>query len=139
MPAIRTTIARDLLLIGGVAMLATGSMLPAGPALADRPATIAEADGNGKVAVHVVFYADLSCTTIADMKPGAPANIEAPQRTLSLTVLLDRKEGECIERPHKIERSIDIPDRDGVLSVDIFYIDDKGTFVRSQRPRIYRD
>ena len=108
-------------------------------AFAQAPATIAEADGKGKVDVKIHYYADQGCTTFSDVREGPPANIEAPQRTLVVTVTLDRKPGECIERPYAIERKISIADRADALSVDIFYVDPDGRFVRSQRPRIYRD
>lgn len=108
-------------------------------AFAQAPATIAEADGKGKVDVKIFYYADQGCTTFSDVREGPPANIEAPQRTLVVTVTLNRKPGECIERPYTIERKISIADRADALSVDIFYVDPDGRFVRSQRPRIYRD
>lgn len=85
------------------------------------------------------YYADQGCTTFADVREGPPTNIEPPQRTLVVTVTLDRKPGECIERPYTIERTINIKDNANALSVDIFYVDPDGRFVRSQRPRIYRD
>lgn len=111
------------------------------PALAEAqaPATVAEADGNGKVNVKIVYYADQGCTTFANVREGAPTNIQPPVRTLVVTVTLDRKKGECVERPYTIEHSIAVADRADALSVDIFYIDPDGRFVRSQRPRIYRD
>lgn len=120
-----------------LAVLAAAAATPA--AGVTPPATIAETDGKGNVDVNIVFYADQSCTFISDVKAGAPGNIEPPTRTLVVTVLLDRRPGECIERPYTIERTIKIPDRSDALSVDIFYVDPDGRFVRSQRPRIYRD
>ncbi len=109
------------------------------PAAAQAPATVAEADGKGKVDVKIMYYADQGCTTFADVREGPPANIDPPQRTLVVTVTLNRQPGDCVERPYTIERTISITDRQGALSVDIFYIDPDGRFVRSQRPRIYRD
>lgn len=108
-------------------------------AMAQAPATVAEADGKGKVAVKIVYYADQGCTTFADVREGAPGNIQPPTRTLVVTVTLDRKKGECVERPYTIEHTIAVADRSDALSVDIFYVDPDGRFVRSQRPRIYRD
>lgn len=121
-------------------MLLAAIVSLASPAvLAQAPATVAEADGKGKVNVKIHYYADQGCTTFADVREGPPANIEAPQRTLVVTVTLDRKQGECVERPYTIDRTISIADRNEALSVDIFYVDPDGRFVRSQRPRIYRD
>lgn len=120
--------------------LAVAAMMAAShPAAAQAPATVAEADGKGKVDVKIMYYADQGCTTFADVREGPPANIDPPQRTLVVTVTLDRKSGDCVERPYTIERTISITDRPEALSVDIFYIDPDGRFVRSQRPRIYRD
>lgn len=103
--------------------------------------TTARADGNGHVDVDIVYYRDLGCTFIKDVKEGAPSDIEAPKRTLAVTVTIDREGGSCDLAQHAakiIRQSIRIADRPGVLSVDIFYRDVDGRFVRSQRPPIYR-
>ncbi|MEW5962677.1 MAG: hypothetical protein AB1749_03865 [Pseudomonadota bacterium] len=52
---------------------------------------------------------------------------------------LDRQAQDCAEQPQTIERRISIADRGDALSVDIFFVDPDGRFVRSQRPRIYRE
>lgn len=130
--------ARRGLLAAG-AMLGLLAALPALPAAAQSPATIAEADGKGKVDVDIVYYADLGCTRLADVREGSPGNIEPPQRTLVVTVTLDRQAGDCAGQPQTIKRRITIADRSDALSVDIFFVDPDGRFVRSQRPRIYRE
>jgi hypothetical protein len=109
------------------------------PASAQRPATTAEADGTGKVAVDIVYFAEEDCIGIADVREGAPASIDGPKRTLVVTVTLMRASGPCEQRFKTIERRISIADRADALSVDIFYVDAGGKFIRSQRPRIYRD
>lgn len=131
--------AAGLALLAAVMTATMIATMAGAPSFAQAPATIAEADGKGKVDVNIYYYADMGCTTFADVREGPPANIEAPQRTLVVTVTLDRKQGECVERPYTIERKISIADRAEALSVDIFYVDPDGRFVRSQRPRIYRD
>lgn len=112
------------------------------PARADEPTiTIARADGEGHVNVDIVYYRDLGCTFIKDVKEGAPSDIEGPKRTLVVTVTIDRKGDSCdLEQKADpvIRQSIRITDRPKALSVDIFYRDVNGTFVRSQRPPIYR-
>ena len=113
--------------------------MPPMPALAQAPATIAEADGRGNVDVNIVYYSDLGCSSITDVREGAPASIEPPQRTLVVTVTLDRKPQECQGQPQIIERKLRIADRADALSVDIFFVDPDGRFVRSQRPRVYRE
>ncbi len=132
MPTMETLLAR---LLGAAVVFA----VPATLAMAQAPATVAEADGKGKVNVKILYYADQGCTTFADVREGAPNNIEPPTRTLVVTVTLNRKTGECVERPYTIEHTIALADRADALSVDIFYVDPDGRFVRSQRPRIYRD
>lgn len=109
------------------------------PVLAQAPATIAEADGRGNVDVNIVYYADLGCAEIVDIREGAPAHIEPPQRTLVVTVILDRKPQACPSQAQTIERKLRIADRADALSVDVFFVDPDGRFVRSQRPRIYRE
>jgi len=109
------------------------------PVLAQAPATIAEADGRGNVDVRIVYYSDLGCADIADAREGAPASIEPPQRTLAVTVTLDRKPQHCPSQARTIERKLRIADRADALSVDVFFVDPDGRFVRSQRPRIYRE
>ncbi|EXI68524.1 MAG: hypothetical protein AW07_04389 [Candidatus Accumulibacter sp. SK-11] len=108
------------------------------PALAQAPATIAEADGIGNVDVNIVYYPDLGCADIADVREGAPGTIEPPERTLVVTVTLDRQSQDCPLQARAIERKLRIADRADALSVDVFFVDADGRFVRSQRPRIYR-
>jgi hypothetical protein len=132
MPKFNRLAARAL---GAAAVL----VVPATLAMAQSAATVAEADGKGRVNVKILYYADQGCTTFANVREGAPGNIQPPTRTLVVTVTLDRKPGECVERPYTIEHTIAVADRADALSVDIFYVDPDGRFVRSQRPRIYRD
>lgn len=126
-------------LLVAAAILTLLVLWPTRPAAAHPPATIAEADGKGNVDVNIVYYADLGCTSLTDVREGAPGNIEPPQRTLVVTVTLDRQPGDCTGQAQTIERRISIADRRDALSVDIFFVDPDGRFVRSQRPRIYRE
>lgn len=127
----------SLLAVGATLALLAALLAP--PAAAQRPATIAEADGKGNVDVNIVYYADLGCTKLTEVREGAPGNIEPPQRTLVVTVTLDRLAADCAGQPQTIEKRISIADRGDALSVDIFFVDPDGRFVRSQRPRIYRE
>lgn len=114
-------------------------LVSSGPGSAQSAATIAEADGAGKVAVEIVYYAEEDCIAIADAREGAPAGIEGPQRTLVVTVTLERSPGPCAQKLRILARRISVADRADALSVDIFYVDAAGKLIRSQRPRIYRD
>lgn len=122
-----------------IAALAGAVTMLAGAASADRGATTAEADGKGKVAVDIVYFAEDDCIRIADVREGGPHGAEGPKRTLVITVTIDRSVPTCPQKLQKIERRVVIPDRADALSVDIFYVDAAGKLLRSQRPRIYRD
>lgn len=108
------------------------------PATANTATTMARADGQGHVDLHIVYYAENSCVRFAQVRDGAPGAIETPKRTLVVTVTLDRSGQDCRAELRKIEHDIRLADREGVLSVDIFFVDPDGRFVRSARPRIYR-
>lgn len=123
--------------------LAFGTMMaPCAAFGGDGPAvTTAREIGPGRVRVDIVYFRDLGCTFIKEVREQAPANIDPPKRSLVVTVTLDRKGDECALQQKAdpiIRQSIEIADRPGTLSVDIFYQDPDGRFVRSQKPRIYR-
>lgn len=107
-------------------------------ALANAPTTMAKADGKGNVDLHIVYFAENTCVRFADVRDGSPGNIETPKRTLVVTVTLDRSGSDCRPELRTIEHDLRLADREGVLSVDIFFVDPDGRFVRSARPRIYR-
>lgn len=127
-------------------LICAGCLMPAATARAEPEAgepaiTVARADGRGFVDVDIVYYRDMGCTFIKDVKEGAPSDIEAPKRTLVVTVTIDRSGSSCDlaqKADPVIRQSIRIADRPSALSVDIFYRDPTGRFVRSQRPPIYR-
>lgn len=127
---------RALLRIAAV-LGATG--LQAGALFAAGAVTTAEADGAGKVALEIVYFAEDDCINFRNVREGAPNGVEGPQRTLVVTVTLERGATHCGQKLRKLEHRIDIPDRADALSVDIFFVDEAGTLIRSQRPRIYRD
>ena len=108
-------------------------------AAGERGATTAEAVDPGKVIVNIVYYAEDDCIEMTGVQEAPPAGTEQPQRTLVMTVTLERKPPGCPQSLRKIERRLTISDRADALSVDIFFVDKAGKLIRSQRPRIYRD
>ncbi len=114
-------------------------VLQPGVLRAERAVTTAEADGSGKITVEIVYFAEDDCIKIKDVREGAPNGIERPERTLVVTATLERGAAACAQKLRKLEHRIDIADRADALSVDIFFVDAAGAFIRSQRPRIYRD
>ncbi len=108
-------------------------------AFAAAPTTsTAVADGKGHVAVHVLYFAEDTCMKIASVTDGAPSTIETPKRTLVITVVLEREGARCEQKLRTLEHDITLTDRKGVKSVDIFYVDKAGKFIRSARPPIDR-
>lgn len=99
----------------------------------------ARADGQGHIAVHLVYFAEHTCISIAGVKEGAPPNIEAPKKMPTVTVVLERGTGPACKQELKLlERRLTITDWPRALSVEVFYIDRNGVFVRSSRPPIER-
>ena len=99
----------------------------------------ARADGQGHIAVHLVYFAEDTCISFASVREGAPPSIEAPRKTPTVTVVLTRGKGpECKQKLKTLEQLITITDWPKALSVEVLYIDRNGVFVRSSRPPIER-
>lgn len=126
---------RSRTLLAAAALLA---LAPSVRAEVGAVTTMARADGAGKVEVELAYYAEHSCMRLADMRVGAPSSIEPPKRTLVMTVTVLRDGDDCKQELRILRHKFVLEDRADALSVDIFYLDPNGTFVRSQRPRIYR-
>jgi len=122
-----------------LAALSSALLAAAGPAAAQSAATIAEADGKGRVMVEIAHYAEDTCMTLAAVREGGPAGAEGPKRTLVVTVTVDKTPGPCRQELRVLRQRIALADRADALSVDVFYVDPKGNLIRVQRPRIYRD
>ena len=114
-------------------------LLAANAASAAEPhITTAVADGRGKVAVNVVYYAEDTCMKLVDVREGPPATIERPRRTLVVTVELARVGSACEQKLRTLDRTIEVDDRPGVKSGEVFFVDKDGKFIRSARPPIDR-
>jgi hypothetical protein len=99
----------------------------------------AKAFGKDKVKVEINYYAEDTCVFIREVKEGHPDVIEAPKRSLVVTVTIDKKPNiECMQKLKVLQEKIVIADRPGVRSVEIFFISKDGKFIRSSKPRIYR-
>lgn len=104
------------------------------------PSMRARAIGNGKVDVDIVYYAEDTCISIANVREGHPPTIEAPQKALVVTATIERAQGKsCKPELKTLTHNIVINDRPGIRSVEIFFVSKEGKFIRSSRPRIYRD
>jgi hypothetical protein len=138
----------DLALVAG---LAVACAIAAAPARAEHrtlsaedlayPGTIAVADGHGKVDVRIVYQAQEDCWRIAGAREGTPApELDQPtQRHLYITVALDHATQTCQPSLTMLETRILIEDKPGRITLDIFFVDERGVYQRSQRHRIQRD
>lgn len=126
---------RSRALLAAAAALA---LAPSAGAETGAATTMARADGHGSVEVELAYYAEHSCIRLGDMHAGAPSSIVSPKRTLVMTVTLQRDGDNCQQELRVLRHKFVLEDRADALSVDIFYVDPSGIFVRSQRPRIYR-
>lgn len=101
----------------------------------------AVADGKGAVNVKVVYFANEKCWQIKSAREGVP-DVEADQptgRNLYVTVNIEKKGGDCSLTNIPLKTAISIPDKEGKISLDIFFVDERGVVTRSQRHRIQRD
>jgi hypothetical protein len=122
-------------------------LFTAGPTLAhdqfdpDYPGSEVYADGQGAVHVKVVYFANQACWRIADAREGVPdrATDLPTDRHLYVTVTLARTDGSCELTSTPLQTMLDIPDKAGRISLDIFFLDDRGVLTRSQRHRIQRE
>lgn len=128
--------------------LAAAVLLIAGPASAshalidsDYPGSWAIADGHGEVAVKVQYLAPDSCWSIRDAREGVPdRDADQPtERHLYVTVTIAHGEGPCRVENTPLETRLAIPDRPGKISLDVFFVDERGVLQRTQRHRIERE
>lgn len=127
--------------------LLAASLLTAGPSLAhdqfdpDYPGSDVYSDGKGTVHVKAVYFANQTCWRIASAREGVPdPSVDEPtQRHLYVTVNLAKTGGSCELTNKPLETMLDIPDKPGKISLDIFFVDDRGVLTRSQRHRIQRE
>lgn len=94
---------------------------------------------DGKVAVSINYYAEDTCVKFHSVKEGHPPIIEAPKRSLVVTVVVEKEEKKnCKQALTILSDKLIINDRPGVKSVEIFFVSQDGKFIRSSKPRIYR-
>lgn len=132
---------RKLLPLMLASLLATGPALAQENNLDDYAGSEAIADGKGSVNVKVVYYANEKCWQIKDAREGVP-DAEADQptgRNLYVTVDIEKKGNDCALTGEPIRTAVTIPDKPGKISLDIFFVDERGVVTRSQRHRIQRD
>lgn len=98
-------------------------------------------DGKGQVHVKVVFFPNEDCWSFAGLREGVPdKNADQPTgRYLYVTVNVAKTKPECHLTNAFLQDQIVIPDKKGKISLDIFFVDERGVLVRSQRHRIQRD
>jgi hypothetical protein len=99
------------------------------------------ASSNGQVHVKAVLFPTDSCWQITGAREGVP-DVEADQPTarhLYVTVNVTHGTGDCQPTATPLETRLDIPDKTGKISLDIFFVDERGVLIRSQRHRIQRD
>lgn len=127
-------------------ILTVGMLLWAAPAFADDwfdpdyPGSQAVADDKGEVHVKVVYFANQACWSIAAAREGVPDKTtdQPTGRELYVTVSLAKTQASCDLTSKPLETTLTIPDKSGKISLDIFFVDDRGILVRSQRHRIMR-
>lgn len=94
---------------------------------------------DGKVEVSINYYAEDTCVKFHSVKEGSPAMIEAPKRSLVITVVIEKEaKKSCKQALTILSDKLTITDRPGVKSVEIFFVSQDGKFIRSSKPRIYR-
>ena len=131
------------------AMLAAALLLPLvdGPARAahglvesDYPGSWAIADGHGAVVVKVQYLPQATCWRIRDARAGVPdAKADEPTgRNLYVTVAVERTDTPCLPINTPLETRLTIPDAPAAISLDVFFVDERGVLQRSQRHRIER-
>ena len=107
----------------------------------DYPGTIAIADGHGKVDVRVIYQAQEDCWRIASAREGLPnKTTDMPtDRHLYVTVGIEKTAQSCARKHTELATRLSIPDKPGVISLDVLFVDERGVYQRSQRHRIQRD
>mgnify|MGYP003382537637 CR=1 FL=1 len=122
-------------------LIAGGAMAQTAPEEEEYFGSEAVADGKGSVAVKVVYFANEKCWQIKDAREGVP-DVEADQptgRNLYVTVNIEKKGSDCSLTSVPIKTALSVPDKKGKISLDIFFVDERGVVTRSQRHRIQRD
>lgn len=106
----------------------------------DYPGTIAIADGHGQVDVRIVYQAQEDCWRINSAREGAPnvATDEPTNRHLYITVAIEKTAETCRQKLNELSTRLKIADREGRISLDVFFVDQRGVYQRSQRHRIQR-
>ena len=131
------------------AMLAAAFLLPLvhtpaaashGAVESDYPGSWAIADGHGSVVVKVQYLPQATCWRIARARPGVPdVTTDQPTgRHLYVTVAIERTDTPCLPINNPLETRLTIPDVAGSISLDVFFVDERGVLQRSQRHRIER-
>jgi hypothetical protein len=98
-------------------------------------------DGKGQVHVKVVFFPNEDCWSFAGLREGVPDKVadQPTERHLYVTVNVAKTKPDCHLTNAFLQDQIVIPDKKGKISLDIFFVDERGVLVRSQRHRIQRD
>ena len=106
----------------------------------DYPGTIAVADGHGGVDVRILYHAQDDCWRIASAREGVPnAAADKPgDRHLYITVAIEKTGEVCAQKLNELTTRLRISDKPGRISLDVFFVDQRGVYQRSQRHRIVR-
>ena len=107
----------------------------------DYPGSWAIPDHHGGVTVKVQYLAMGACWRIAGAREGVPdrATADPGERHLYVTVAIRKTGDDCPPTNAPLETKLTIPDKPGRISVDVFFVDERGVLQRSQRHRIERD
>jgi hypothetical protein len=107
----------------------------------DYPGTIAIATGHGEVDVRVIYQAQEDCWRIKSAREGVPNRMtdQPSERHLYVTVDIEKTAVSCQPKHNEITTRLTIPDKPGRISLDVFFVDERGVYQRSQRHRIQRD
>lgn len=99
------------------------------------------ADGKGSVDVKVVYFANEKCWQIKNVREGVPdkAADQPTERHLYVTVNLAKVGDDCSLTNEPLKTRLTIQDKKGKISLDIFFVDERGFLTRSQRHRIQRE
>lgn len=106
----------------------------------DYPGTIAIATGHGEVDVRIIYQAQEDCWRINGAREGVPnRSTDLPSdRHLYITVAIEKTAETCQHKHNELTTRLQIPDKPGRISLDVFFVDQRGVYQRSQRHRIQR-
>ena len=131
-------------------MLALGLLAAASPACAGHrvmteddlsyPGTVAMDIGHDTVDLRIVYEAQEDCWRIVSAREGVPAVArDLPgDRHLYVTVAIEKTAESCRQAHTPLTTRLKIADKPGRISVDVFFVDQRGVYQRSQRHRIQR-